>query len=276
MLGLIGIVITGVLLVRKIQGGFLIGIIATTLIGIPLGVTQFQGFVDTPPSIEPIFMKFDFSQVFTKEMVVVVFTFLFIDMFDTIGTLVGTASRANMLDKDGNMPGMKECLMADAVGTMAGACLGTSTVTTFVESGAGVSAGGRTGLTAFTTACMFFLALFAMPLFAAIPSAATASALIYVGVLMMKNNVKSVDFSNAINATAAFLTMVVMILSYSITKGIGVGMIAYTVMSAISYLVELVKYAIDKKEKPVWKVSVVAIVVTVLFAVYFFVPVAIL
>ena len=163
-------------------------------------------------------------------------------------------------------------MMSDAIATCAGAMLGTSTVTTFVESGAGVSAGGRTGLTALTVAGMFFLAMFAMPLFAAIPSAATASALVYVGVLMMKNNVKNVDFHDAINATSAFLTIAVMVLSYSITKGIGVGMVSYTVMSAISYLIDLIKYSITKKDKPVWNVSVVAIIVSALFCVYFFVP----
>jgi AGZA family xanthine/uracil permease-like MFS transporter len=163
-------------------------------------------------------------------------------------------------------------MISDAVATCAGAMLGTSTVTTFVESGAGVSAGGRTGLTALTTAALFFLAMFAMPIFAVIPSAATASALIYVGVLMMKGNIKSIDFSNAINATAAFLTIVVMVLSYSITKGIGVGLIAFTVMSLLAYLIGLVKYAITKQEKPVWNVSVIALIVTALFCVYFFVP----
>ncbi|MBR2967542.1 MAG: NCS2 family permease, partial [Clostridia bacterium] len=160
----------------------------------------------------------------------------------------------------------------DAVATCAGAVLGTSTVTTFVESGAGVSAGGRTGLTALTTAALFFLSMFAMPLFAVIPSAATASALIYVGVLMMKNNIKNVNFDNAINATSAFLTILIMVLSYSITKGIGIGMISYTVMSIVAYLIELIKAAITKTEKPVWNVSIVAIVVTMLFGVFLFVP----
>ncbi|MBR2025265.1 MAG: NCS2 family permease, partial [Clostridia bacterium] len=165
-------------------------------------------------------------------------------------------------------------MICDAVATVSGALLGTSTVTTFVESGAGVSAGGRTGLTAFTTACMFFLAMFAMPLFAVIPSAATAAALIYVGVLMMKNNVKNIDFSNAVNATAAFLTVVVMVLSYSITKGIGIGLLSYTVMSALAYVIELVIASVKKTEKPKWEVSVVTIVVSALFVLYFFVPVA--
>ena len=166
--------------------------------------------------------------------------------------------------------------------------LGTSTVTTFVESGSGVAAGGRTGLTAFVTAAMFFLSLFALPLFATIPSAATASALIYVGVLMMKNNIKAVDFSDAINATCAFLTIVVMVLSYSITKGIGIGLVMYTILSSIAYVVEVIKYAFTKKsadkvevvegeeavasQKPTYNVHVVTLIVTALFIVYFFVP----
>jgi AGZA family xanthine/uracil permease-like MFS transporter len=206
-----------------------------------------------------------------------------IDMFDTMGTIVGCCGGNRILSDENNKPNnYGQIMICDAVATCSGAVLGTSTVTTFVESGAGVSAGGRTGLTAFTTACMFFLAMFAMPLFQVIPSAATASALIYVGVLMMKNNVKGVDFSNAINATAAFLTIVVMVLSYSITKGIGIGMIAYTVMAAIAYVIDLIKYSAQKNkaaegeeiEKPKWPVSIVSIVVTVLFLAYFFVPVA--
>ena len=164
-------------------------------------------------------------------------------------------------------------MICDSIATCTGAMLGTSTVTTFVESGAGVSAGGRTGFTAFTTASLFFVSMFTLPVFAAIPGAAAAAALIYVGVLMMKNNIKNIDMSDAIGATSAFLTIVVMLLSYSITKGIGIGMVTYTVMSAIAYLIGLVKFAIDKKEKPTWNVSVVALVVTALFCVYFFVPV---
>ena len=164
-------------------------------------------------------------------------------------------------------------MISDSIATCTGAVLGTSTVTTFVESGAGVSAGGRTGLTSFTTACMFFLAMFAMPLFAVIPGAATAAALIYVGVLMMKNNVQAIDFSDAIKATSAFLTIVVMVLSYSITKGIGIGLIAYTIMSAIAYGIDYAKFAAKKGEAPKWNVSVISLVVTALFLVYFFVPV---
>jgi len=194
---------------------------------------------------------------------------------------VGCCSGNRVLSDENDKPhNYGKIMIADSVATCAGAMLGTSTVTTFVESGAGVSAGGRTGLTAFTTACMFLLAIFAMPVFAMIPSAATAAALIYVGVLMMKNNVKNVDFGNAINATTAFLTIVVMVLSYSITKGIGIGMVSFTVMSAIAYGADWIKYALSKKgegeeapEKPQWNVSIVALVVTALFLVYFFVPV---
>ncbi|MBE5747828.1 MAG: NCS2 family permease [Clostridiales bacterium] len=203
----------------------------------------------------------------------IIITMCMIDMFDTMGTIVGCCGGNRILSDENNKPhNYGKLMISDAVATCTGAMLGTSTVTTFVESGAGVSAGGRTGLTALTTACLFFLATFALPLFAAIPPAAAASALIYVGVLMMKNNIKSVDFSNAINATSAFLTMVIMVLSYSITTGIGVGLISFTLMSIIAYFVELIKYAITKKEKPVWNVSIVAIIVSLLFAVYFFVP----
>ena len=196
-----------------------------------------------------------------------------IDMFDTMGTIVGCCGGNRVLSDENNKPhNYGKIMMSDAFATCSGAMLGTSTVTTFVESGAGVSAGGRTGLTALTTAGLFFAAMFAMPVFAVIPSAATAAALIYVGVLMMKNNIKEIDFGNAINATSAFLTIVIMVLSYSITKGIGVGLISYTLMSIVAYFIDLIKYAVNKKEKPVWNVSAVAIIVSLLFCVYFFVP----
>ena len=229
LLGLIGIVITGVLLVRKIQGGFLIGIIATTLIGIPLGVTQFEGIVDTPPSIEPIFMKFDFSQVFTKEMAVVVFTFLFIDMFDTIGTLVGVSRKAGLI-KDGKMGKMKKAFMADALGTTAGAVLGSCTITTFVESSSGVGGGGRTGLTAFTAAMCFLLSLFLAPFFLAVPGAATAPVLILVG-LMMLSAVKDIDFDNYSEAIPAFICILFMPACYSISEGIVLGVISFVLIN---------------------------------------------
>lgn len=231
LLGLIGLIITGVLLVWKIQGGFLIGIIATTLIGIPLGVTQFEGIVDTPPSIEPIFMKFDFSQIFTKEMAVVVFTFLFIDMFDTIGTLVGVSRRAGLI-KDGKMSKMKKAFMADALGTTAGAMLGSCTITTFVESSSGVGVGGRTGLTAFTAAMCFLLSLFLAPFFLAVPGAATAPVLILVG-LMMLSAVKDIDFDNYTEAIPAFICILFMPATYSISEGIVLSVISYVLINLI-------------------------------------------
>lgn len=203
LLGLIGLIITSVLLVYKVQGGLLIGIVATTLIGIPLGVTTFNGVFDTPPSIEPIFMKFNFDQIFTKDMAVVVFTFLFIDMFDTIGTLVGVSMKAGLM-KDGKMTKMKKAFMADAIGTTTGAMLGSCTITTFVESSSGVGVGGRTGLTAFTAAMCFLLSLFLAPFFLAVPGAATAPVLILVG-LMMLSAVKDIDFDNYSEAIPAFI-----------------------------------------------------------------------
>ena len=173
-----------------------------------------------------------------------------IDMFDTMGTIVGCCGGNRILsDENGKPHNYSKIMLSDSIATCSGAVLGTSSVITFVESGSGVSAGGRTGLTAFTTACFFFISMFATPVFAAIPSAATSSALIYVGVLMMKNNVKEVDFTTPINATSAFLTISVMVLSYSITKGIGIGLLSYTIMSVFTYLVDRICSG-EKRQKP--------------------------
>lgn len=290
----IGLFLIAILDKLKVRGSVIFGILGATVAGIPFGVTDlsvlkgtdsiswkfWENFADFFTGETSVFASFAdvFTEGFPKgslfTVIMVVITMCMIDMFDTMGTIVGCCGGNRILSDENDKPhNYGKIMICDAVATCAGAMLGTSTVTTFVESGAGVSAGGRTGLTAFTTACMFFLAMFAMPIFAAIPSAAAASALIYVGVLMMKNNIQRVDFSNAINATAAFLTIVVMVLSYSITKGIGFGLLAYTVMSALTYLIDLVKFACKKGEKPVWNVSIVALVVTALFCVYFFVPV---
>lgn len=294
---LIGLFIIAILDKLNVKGAVIFGIIGATLVGIPFGVTNLGVLEGNVPGIswkfwenwanffgnESVFGSFlsvfnpgnsfmpQGVSIFTVIMLVI--TMCMMDMFDTMGTIVGCCGGNRVLSDENNKPhNYDKIMICDAVATCTGAMLGTSTVTTFVESGAGVSAGGRTGLTALTVAVLFFLATFAMPLFAVIPGAATASALVYVGVLMMKSNIKSVDFSNAINATSAFLTMVVMVLSYSITKGIGVGLVSYVIMSVIEYLVNIIKYAITKKEKPVWNISVIAIVVTVLFLVYFFVP----
>lgn len=288
---LIGLFLIAILDKFKVKGSVIIGILGATIVGIPFGITDlsvlsngegwkfwnnysnfFAGENTVFGSFTSVFKEgFPAGSAFTVIMLII--TMCMIDMFDTMGTIVGCCGGNRLLSDENNKPyNYDKIMISDAVATCAGAMLGTSTVTTFVESGAGVSAGGRTGLTAFTTACLFFLATFILPIFQVIPSAATASALIYVGVLMMKNNVKSIDFSNAINAVSAFLTIVVMVLSYSITKGIGIGIVSYTIMSLISYGVSWIVYAINKKEKPVWDIHVVTLVVTALFLVYFFVP----
>ena len=280
-----------------VKGSIIIGILGATVVGIPLGVTDlsillgndaiswkfWENFANYFGGENSVFGSFAdvFSEVLLPEgtsiftIIMVVITLCMIDMFDTMGTVVGCCGGNRILSDENDKPhNYGKIMLSDSIATCAGAMLGTSTVTTFVESGSGVSAGGRTGLTAFTTASLFFVAMFATPLFAAIPSAAAAAALIYVGVLMMKNNIKGVDFETPIHATSAFLTISVMVLSYSITKGIGVGMLSYTILSALTFLVEWVVSAIKKTEKPVWEVSVVAIIVSALFAVYFFVPVS--
>jgi AGZA family xanthine/uracil permease-like MFS transporter len=234
LLAVIGILLTGLLMARNVKGGLLIGILVTTLIGIPMGVTHMpQSFDLTPPSLAPIFFKLDFSNIFSLDMAIVVFTFLFVDLFDTVGTLVGVATKANMLDENGNVPKVKQALLSDAIGTTAGAVLGTSTVTTFVESASGVAAGGRTGLTAFTTAVMFAISLFLSPIFTMIPSAATAPALVIVGLFMM-SPVKEIDFDDFTNAIPAFLTIIMMPLTYSISEGIVFGMISFVVLKLLT------------------------------------------
>lgn len=232
LLAIIGILITGYLFAKNIKGALLIGIAITTLIGIPMGVTHLpDGFAiaSLPPSIEPIFMKFDFSKVFTVDMVVIVFTFLFVDLFDTVGTLVGVCTKANMLDEKGNVPKAKEALLADAVGTTFGAMVGSSTVTTFVESASGVAAGGRTGLTSLTTALMFGVALLFSPLFLMIPAAATAPALVIVGLFMM-SPINEIDLEDFTEAIPAFLTIIMMPFSYSIAEGIVFGITSFVVL----------------------------------------------
>lgn len=233
ILSIIGFLITSVLVILNVKGGMLLGIIATTLIGIPMGVTNFNGVMSTPPSIEPIFCQFEWSQILSWDMVAIVFTFLFIDMFDTIGTVVGVSVKSGMVDKDGNVDGINKVLMADAVATVAGAVFGTSTTTTYIESASGVSEGGRTGLTSFTIAVCFAIALMFSPLFLAIPGAATGPVLFIVGV-MMASPVKDIDWSDYSEAIPAFVTMLLMPLAYSISDGIMLGMITYTLLNALA------------------------------------------
>jgi AGZA family xanthine/uracil permease-like MFS transporter len=232
-----GIIITGYLLAKNVSGAILIGIIASTIIGIPLGVTMIpEGFsiLSLPPSMADVAFKFvSFEEIFTMEMLIVVFTFLFVDIFDTVGTLAGVSSKAGLLDKDGKLPRVGKALMADAIGTVAGACLGTSTVTTYVESAAGVAEGGRTGLTSLATAGMFAIALFFAPLFTMIPAAATAPALVIVGLFMM-SPIKKINFEDYTDAIPAFLTIVMMPFSYSIADGIVFGMVSYVILKALT------------------------------------------
>ncbi len=232
ILATIGLVLTSVLVVLNVKGGMLIGIIVTTLIGIPMGITQFNGVVDTPPSIAPIFCQFEWHRIFTPDMLIIVFTFLFIDMFDTIGTVVGVSVKAGMVDKKGNVDRLDKIFMADAVATTAGACLGTSTTTTYIESASGVAEGGRTGLTSFAIVVCFALAMFFAPLFLAIPSAATGPVLVVVGVFMMAP-IKNIEWGDYSEAIPAFLTLILMPLAYSISDGIMIGMISYVVINAI-------------------------------------------
>ncbi len=233
ILFIIGLFLTSILVVLKVKGGILIGMLATTIIGIPMGITKFTGLVSMPSSISPIFCKFEWTQVLSWDMLAVVFTFLFIDMFDTIGTVVGVSVKSGMIDKEGHVDGISKILMADAVATAAGACFGTSTTTTYIESAAGVAEGGRTGLTSFVVAACFAIALLFSPVFLAIPGAATGAVLVIVGVMMM-NPIRNIDWNDYSEAIPAFITAVMMPLSYSIAHGILLGMISYVVINACS------------------------------------------
>lgn len=255
IMALVGLVITGILLAKGIRGALLIGIFATTIIGIPLGMTTLpSSIISAPPSLSPILFQFDFSRLFSLDMLIILFTLLFVDMFDTLGTLVGVADKAEMLDKDGTLPKAKQALFADAVGTTAGACLGTSTVTTYVESAAGVAEGGRTGLTALSTAGMFAVALLLSPLFIMIPGAATAPALILVGLFMM-SPIKKINMEDYTEAIPAFLTIIMMPLTYSIADGIVFGMVSFTALKLLTGKMK--------------DVSLIMIVLSVLFIIKF-------
>lgn len=267
LLAIIGIIITGLLVIKNVKGNILWGILATWIIGI---ICQFAGvYVPNPeigfysllpdfsnglsiPSLAPVFGKLDFSSVFSLNFIVVIFAFLFVDMFDTIGTLIGVSSKADMLDENGKLPRIKGALLADAIATTAGAVLGTSTTTTFVESASGVSEGGRTGLTAVTTAILFGLALFLSPIFLAIPSFATAPALVVVGFYML-TNVVNIDFNDISEALPCYICIGAMPFFYSISEGISMGVISYVVLNLLTG---------EAKEK---KISILMYVLAVLF-----------
>ena len=269
LLALIGLLITSILLIKKVKGNILWGILITWLLGI---VCQLVGlYKPTPdagwysllpdfsagfsiPSLAPTFMHMDFSRIFSLDFVIIMFAFLFVDMFDTLGTLIGVASKADMLDKNGKLPKIKGALLADAVGTSVGAALGPSTTTTFVESASGVSEGGRTGLTSLTAALLFGLSLFLSPIFLAIPSFATAPALIIVGFLMLTSIVK-IDFEDYTETLPAFICIIAMPFMYSISEGISFGVISYVVINLVTG---------KAKEK---KISILMYILAILFVI---------
>lgn len=257
LLAIIGIILTSILVARKVKGALLIGIIATTIIGIPMGITQIpKSILSMPPSMAPTFLNFEWNHVFSVDMAIVLFTLLFMDMFDTIGTLVGVATKANMLDSNGNVPRAKQALLADAIGTTLGACLGTSALTAYVESASGVAEGGRTGLTAVSTSVMFIIALFLSPIFLMIPSPATSPALILVGLFMLEP-IKDIDLTDFSNAIPAFITLITMPMTYSIADGIAFGMISYVV----------IKLATGKSRE----ITLATYIISLLFLVKFFI-----
>ena len=247
VLALIGLLITAFLVIKNVKGNILLGILITWVLGIICQLTGLyvpnaeagfyslipSGIISAPASVAPTLFKMDFSAIASLNFVVVIFAFLFVDIFDTLGTLIGCATKANMLDKEGKLPGIKGALMADAVGTTVGACLGTSTITTFVESSSGIAEGGRTGLTSIVSGLLFILALFFSPIFLAIPSFATAPALIVVGFFMMQS-VAKINWSDMLEAIPAFICIFAMPFMYSISEGISFGVISFVVLNAVA------------------------------------------
>ena len=237
ILGVVSILLSGVLMAKNTKGALFIAIIATTLLSILMGVTKVpEGWlpVSASHSIEPIFCQFDFSALFSLDMAVVIFSLLFVNIFDTVGTLLGLADKTGIIRPDGSIPHVREAMLSDAIGTSAGALLGSSTITTYVESAAGVAEGGRSGLTSAVTALLFLLALFLSPLFLLIPAPATSGALVMVGVLML-DSVKKIEFTDITETFPAFITMITMVLCYSIADGICLGLLSYVAMKCCTF-----------------------------------------
>lgn len=292
---LFGLIVITILSHYKVKGSVIIGIISATILSIPLGVTNLEIIKGTVPGISwNIWENFgnffslnpDNGGIFASMLkgglsipqgslmtaIMLIISFAMVDTFDTMGTIVGCCQNAGLMNKDGKPIKYKEIMYADSIASVIGAFLGTSTVTTFVESGAGVAEGGRTGLTALVTAILFLLSIFLLPLFAFIPSAAAASALIYVGVLMMRN-VVNIDFNNIKNAVPSFLTIVIMVLAYSITDGLAMGIISFVVIDLIIYIIDTIKYKKNSKlAKPKLEINFITLVVLILFLIYFLVP----
>ena len=232
ILAMVGILLSGILVLRKVKGALFYSILICTLIGIPLGVTEIpDGFlpVSIPHSMAPTFCQFDFNEFFTLDMAIVIFTLLFMNIFDTVGTLVGLASKTGIMEEDGQIPHVKEAMMSDAIGTTVGSMMGSSTITTYVESASGIAEGGRSGFTSLVTGVLFLLALFFAPLFLLIPSAATTGALVLVGVFMM-DSITKVDMDDISEALPAFITMIMMVLTYSIADGMVLGLLCYVLV----------------------------------------------
>lgn len=286
---IVGFIVIAVLSHFNIKGAVIIGVIVAALVGIPLGVTTWSGETwafwehfgsffsfnaEEGGTFLAAFWDIDFGGAPVISCIMVTITFCMIDMFDTMGTVVGCCAPVGLVDETGKPLSYDGIMKADSIATCAGAFFGTSTVTTFVESGSGVAAGGRTGLTALTTAVMFFLSIFLLPLFASIPGAAVDAALVYVGCLMLKG-AKNIKVDGVKDFVPAFLTIAIMPLGYSITDGIGLGLLSYVIIDLVAYIVDSIKYACSKKEgkeKPVWDMSIVLIIIAVLFLVYFLVP----
>lgn len=294
LVALIGLIITGVLSHYKVKGSIVWGIIISTIIAIPLGVANLEilagktigitwNFKDSIINYFNLYNEnsvffsiikggFSFPKGSFSTSLMLVVSFFLIDMFDTMGTLIGCCKNANLIDKDGKPINYGEMMYADSASSIAGSFLGTSTVSTFVESSTGISEGGRTGLTALTTAFLFLISIFLLPLFAFIPSASAASALIYVGVIMIAN-VKNIDFKHIKNALPSFITIIIMLLSYSITDGIGIGIITFTFLDLIIYLIDLIRYKLRKTtKKPKIEVTITTIIIVILFLIYFLMP----
>ena len=291
IVALFGLLVITILSHYKVRGSVIIGIISATILAIPLGVANLDILSGQVAGItwkfwENIGNFFSNNDVFLSlfkggftlpdgslmTSIMLIISFCMIDMFDTMGTVIGCCKNANLMDKDDKPINYGKIMYADSIATISGSLLGTSTVTTFVESGTGVAAGGKTGLTALTTAILFLLSIFLLPLFAFIPSAAAASALIYVGVLMMKN-VLDIDFTNIKNAVPSFITIMTMVLAYSITDGIGAGIVSFAIIDFILYIIDLIRFKNGKiKTKPKLEITLVTFIILVLFLIYFLVP----
>ena len=294
VVALFGLIVITILSHYKVKGSVIIGIISATLLSIPLGVTNieilkgnvpgiswniwenFGTFFSMNPEEGGIFaamlkggLAMPKGSIMTCIMIIV--SLAMVDTFDTMGTIIGCCQNAGLMTKDGKPQRYKEIMYADSVASLIGAFFGTSTVTAFVESGAGVAEGGKTGMTALVTAFFFLLSIFLLPLFAFIPSAAAASALIYVGVLMMKN-VTNIDFNNIKNAVPSFLTIVIMVLAYSITDGLAIGIISFAILDVVIYIIDSIKYKKNKEIKPKLEINFITVIVLILFLIYFLVP----